>query len=293
MNASEKWFSKYGAAEQESSIGIRSKGAVWVLAAAVCCVPVRGAQIHSAAELGNFEAVKTHLARDTNQINSTDEKGRTVLNCALQSGKKDIVQFLLEKGATETIYAAAAAGHAEKVAGFLRQDPEQLNTLDINGKAPLHWAALYGQTNVTQLLIAQKANLNLVDESGFTALHWAAMFGKSAVAELLLTNKANFKIKAAKFGWTPLRLAVLHGHVAAAEALLNAGADPNAKDEEDIPLLHQAVIRGKRQMIELLLARKADVNAKDSDGDTPLDEALEGGNKGIIELIIKYGGKKS
>ena len=108
---------------------------------------------------------------------------------------------------------------------------------------------------------------------------------------MLLANKANTNIKVEKFGWTPLRLAVIHGHMASAEALLNGGADPNVKDPQNIPLLQQAVIRGKKEMVELLLDKKADVNMKDADGETPLDEAEEQGNKEIIELLRQHGGK--
>jgi ankyrin repeat protein len=122
-------------------------------------------------------------------------------------------------------------------------------------------------------------------------LHWATTFNKRDAVELLLANKANMNIKVEKFGWTPLRLAVIHGHMAAAEALLNGGADPNAKDDENIPLLHQAIIRGKKEMVELLLDKKADVNTKDSEGETALDEAEEQGNKEIIELLRQHGAK--
>ena len=72
---------------------------------------------------------------------------------------------------------------------------------------------------------------------------------------------------------------------------MNAGADPNAKDDENIPLLNQAVIRGKKEMVELLLDKKADVNTKDSERETALDEAEEQGNKEIIELLRQHGAK--
>jgi ankyrin repeat protein len=72
---------------------------------------------------------------------------------------------------------------------------------------------------------------------------------------------------------------------------LNSGADPNLKDEENIPLLNQAVVRGKKEMVELLLANKADVNTQDSERETALDEAEEQGNKEIIELLRQHGAK--
>ena len=255
------------------------------------CVAVQGAEIHEAAELGNLEKVRAYLEKDPKQINATDSKGRTVLGRAERSGKKELVEFLLEKGASEDIFAAAIVGHTDKVAALLKQDPKLINARDGDGKTALHWAALYGQTKVMELLLANKADVNSLDEDGFTPLHWAATFDQSDAVKLLLANKANMNLKVQKYGWTPLRLTVIHGHMETAEALLNGGADPNAKDDENIPLLHQAVIRGKKEMVVLLLDKKADLNKKDSEGETPLDEAEEQGNKEIIELLRQHGAK--
>lgn len=253
------------------------------------CAAIQGAEIHEAAELGDLEKVKACLVKDPAQINAADAKGRTVLTCAVLSGKKEIVAFLLEKGATEDIFAAAIAGHTDKVAALLKQDPKLVNARDNSGKAALHWAALYGQKKVVELLLAGKADVNLLDADGFTALHWAAMFDKSAVAEVLLANKADSNIKVAKFGWTPLRLAVIHGHLATAEALLKGGADPNVKDEENIPLLHQAVISRNKAMVELLLANKGDVTVRDENGETALGEAVEINWKEMADFLRRRG----
>jgi ankyrin repeat protein len=262
-----------------------------VLAATVMawCAATQGAEIHGAAELGDLEKVKAWLSRDPKQIDLADTKGRTVLDCGLLSGKKELVEFLLERGATEDIFAAAAMGHTDKIDGFLKQNPKLLNAKDRSGKAALHWAALYGQRKVVELLLARKADVNLLDEAGFTPLHWAAMFDKSDVVGVLLANKADTAIKVARFGWTPLRLAVIHGNVASAEALLKGGADPNIKDEENIPLLHQAVISRNKAMVELLLANKADVTARDENGETALGEAVEINWKEMAEFLRQHG----
>ena len=277
----------------KSRIPFGFSGTTAVLAAAIMgwCGATQGAEIHEAAELGDLEKVRAYLEKDPNQINATDSNGRTVLDRATRSGKKELVEFLLEKGAAEDIFAASVVGHTEQVAALLKQDPKLINARDSSGKTALHWAALYGQEKVMELLLAEKADVNSVDEDGFTPLHWAATFNQSDAVKVLLANKADTNLKVPKYGWTALRLTVIHGHMATAEALLNGGADPNLKDEENIPLLHQAVIRGKKEMVELLLANKANVNAKDSDGETALDEAEEQGNKEIIELLRQHGGK--
>jgi ankyrin repeat protein len=292
MNLSEKRFSmKRASSKNQISIGLSGRSAVLAVAIMGCCVALRGAEIHEAAELGDLERVKAYLSQDPKQVDLVDTKGRTVLACAARSGKQELVEFLLANGAKEDIYAAAIVGHVDKIAAFLKQDRKLLNARDSGGRAPLHWAALYGQKKVMELLLAEKADVNLLDADGFTPLHWAATFNKRDAVELLLANKADMTIKVAKYGWTPLRLAVIHGHMAAAEALLNGGADPNVKDDKNIPLLHQAIIRGNKEMVELLLDKKADVNTKDSQGETALDEAVEQGNKEIIELLRQHGAK--
>jgi ankyrin repeat protein len=264
---------------------------VLIVAMLGCCAFIQGAEIHDAAELGDLGKVKACLATDPKQINTADAKGRTVLACAILSGKKEVVDFLLEKGATEDIFAAAITGHTDKITALLKQDPKLVNIRDSGGKTALHLAALAGQKQVVELLLTGKADINMLDADGFTALHWAAMFDKSDVAGVLLTNKADFNLKVAKFGWTPLRLAVIHNRLATAEILLKAGSDPNVKDEDNIPLLHQAIISGHKGMIELLVANKADLNAKDSQGDSPMDEAVETGQKEIIDLMRQLGAK--
>ena len=292
MNLSEKRFSlKRASSRKQVSAGLSGWSAVLAVAIMGWCIVSQGAEIHDAAELGDLARVKAYLSQDPKQIDLLDAKGQTVLARAARSGKKELVEFLLEKGASEDIYAAAIVGDVDKVAAFLKQDKKLVNAKDSGGRSALHWAALYGQTKVMELLLAEKADVNLLDGDGFTPLHWAATFNQSDAVKVLLANKADMNLKVEKYGWTPLRLTVIHGHMAAAEALLNAGADPNVRDKENIPLLHQAVIRGKKEMVELLLDKKADVNMKDSDGETALDEAEEQGNKEIIELLRQHGAK--
>jgi ankyrin repeat protein len=292
MNQSEKRGSlNRVSSKNRIPFGFTGMSAVLGVAIMGWCGAIQGAEIHETAELGDLEKVKAYVEKDPKQINATDSKGRTVLARAERSGKKELVEFLLEKGASEDIFAAAIVGHTDKVAAFLKQDPKLINARDGEGKTALHWAALYGQGKVMELLLANKADVNSLDEDGFTPLHWAATFNQSDAVKLLLANKANMNLKVQKYGWTPLRLAVIHGHMATAEALLNSGADPNLKDDDNIPLLNQAVIRGKKEMIGLLLANKADLNKKDSEGETALDEAEEQGNKEIIEFLRQLGAK--
>ena len=54
--------------------------------------------IHKAAQAGNIEAVKQHLAAGTD-VNAKDKYGRTTLHAAAVGGSKEVVELLIAKGA--------------------------------------------------------------------------------------------------------------------------------------------------------------------------------------------------
>src|SRR6266478_2197606 len=146
MNLSEKRFSlKRASSRNQISVGLGGRSAVLAVAIMGWCVAIQGAEIHEAAELGDLEKVKAYLSQDPKQIDLVDAKGRTVLASAARSGKQEVVEFLLKKGASEDIFTAAILGHVDKVAAFLKQDPKLINARANGGKTALHWAALYGQ----------------------------------------------------------------------------------------------------------------------------------------------------
>ena len=73
------------------------------------------------------------------------------------------------------------------------------------------------------------------------------------------------------FDMPPLTWAALMGQTAAAELLLQHGADINGRNKDDNTALHLAVFLGRAETVELLLKNGADVNAKNDDGATPVD----------------------
>jgi len=72
-----------------------------------------------------------------------------------------------------------------------------------------------------------------------------------------------------------------------AEFLLDAGADPNARNDEGITPLHLAVYP---EMVELLTRRGADINVRSNDGRTPLlIQAAEAEGSDAMEALLKLG----
>ena len=80
----------------------------------------------------------------------------------------------------------------------------------------------------------------------------------------------------------------------AAEALIEAGADPNLRDSHDRTPLHVAVTSfglGKLEVMRLLLMKGADPNLRDDAGASPLDEAAWGGWAAKVALLLDGGAK--
>ena len=89
-------------------------------------------------------------------------------------------------------------------------------------------------------------------------------------------------------GWTPLYRTVVSGILAATEALLNSGADPNIPTTMGETPLYQAVEMGKISHVNLLLQKGANPNIAQIDGLTPLHLAVNRQNILIIKELLKY-----
>jgi ankyrin repeat protein len=93
-------------------------------------------------------------------------------------------------------------------------------------------------------------------------------------------------------GSPPIVTALKKGYTIIARILLNAGADPNARDRLGLtPLLlacgKQA--RGYKEIAEMLIAKGAEIHVRDRLGWTPLLLALSGGTVEIAERLIERG----
>ena len=213
-----------------------------------------------------------------------------------------------------SIHEAAMDGDIEAVKQHLAAGTDVDTRDDVNGWAPLHWAALENNKEIAELLIAEGADVNAKRGDGFTPLHLFATWGHKEIIELLIAAGADVNAKD-KDGGTPLdgalgetadlirkhggkngtedysiHLAAARGNIEAVKQHLAAGADVNAKGGKDgrTPL-NIAATHGHKEIAELLIAEGADVNAKDENGWTPLLVAAYWGGKEIAELLMATG----
>ena len=156
---------------------------------------------------------------------------------------------------------AAWNGHTEIVRLLLEAGAE-VNGLKANnnGMTALMRAAEMGHTEIARLLLEAKAEVNAKTHGiggGDTALYWAEGNNNAEVAALLRAHGAD--------GWTELMVVAREGRTEAAQLLLEAGAEVNAKKDDGRTALMIAARHGHTEIARLLLEAKAEVNAKDND----------------------------
>lgn len=135
-------------------------------------------------------------------------------------------------------------------------------------------------------LTASGLDINFpVGSRGETALHQAVACEKAAVAEALILAGASPQA-CGPGGTTPIHLAAGSGSLALVELLAGAGADINAEDALGNTPLHYAVARhGNGKLIEFLIERGAAAWSRNREGVTPLRLTLQSGTSEYAAAI--------
>lgn len=180
---------------------------------------------------------------------------------------------------------AAKAGDLSKVRELIGRDASVAGAREASGETPL-MAALY------------RGHRHVVDELAdaiVTAGHQLDMFAAAATGRVPAVEAALASGAPATGyaydGWTPLHLAAFFGHRAAAERLLDAGADIQAVSRNALSntALHAAAAGGHTDVALLLIGRGADVHVKDAGGHTPLHIAAENGDIAVVRALLGRG----
>jgi ankyrin repeat protein len=120
-------------------------------------------------------------------------------------------------------------------------------------------------------------------------LYYATLCGIRSVVEYLVITCRHHPNNSHGGRGTPLQAAVVLGHIAIAQFLLEHDADVNVRDKSNSTLLHEASESGNLDVMELLLSHGADVNVLDYRGDSPLHKASRYQKLDAIKLLVSGG----
>jgi len=216
-------------------------------------MPENAAAFIDAIKAGEFERVKAMVSADPTLIDARGRTGESAILTAVYHRQKEIVNLLVARGVTLSLFEACAAGEVERVERLVEADRGSIDTFSSDGWTPLHLASFFGHTKIVEMLLAQGADVNARsrNHNGNTPLHAALAANHKMVAGLLIGQGADVNAADAA-GWRPLHLAASNNNLDAIKALIAQGADVLAGNGEGRTPLSLAQEKNHRESAAFL-----------------------------------------
>ena len=256
-----------------------------------------------AALTGNSDFSKLLLDHGA-QAEARDAEGFSVLHLAANSGSVSIIEAILRenvrtcgpnsfdsRGEYTPLMLAALYGFSNIINILLSHGADINAGLQTRGVTALHCAVFSGNLDCVQLLIEKKAAVNVAIASSEAPLHLAVEEGHSDIVESLIKANADVNATRGHFKNAGLHIAAQADDIFISQQLLEAGADSNQQNSKGKSPLHLAARCQCSDTVEVLLNYKADPNAQDVDGRTPLHAGIFKGYRNFecLKLLVEMG----
>ena len=160
----------------------------------------------------------------------------------------------------------AARERSPKALAYLAQlSGTRVDATNANDETALMLVALQGDLESVRVLAARGAEIN---RPGWTPLHYAAVGGHVPVIAFLLEAHAYIDAQSPN-GTTPLMMAARQKHTNAVRALVEAGADPTARNEAGYGAAEYMESHGEKAEAQWLRERAAEFERRYGTVDKP------------------------
>ena len=209
---------------------------------------------------GDLVAVRELLNADPNALHARDAKDLTPLHVAASRGKHEVLQLLIDRGASTDgdtppdswtpLVWASYRGHADAVRVLLENGA---GAGQAHGN-PIHFAGQRRHRDICQRLVDHGAVDELIDTSDANTIKlWRAAysFQNGIVAEVLAQHPSLIHSRD-RNGRTLLHEVCTHGDIKTARVLLKHGINVDHQDDVGDTALDRATKHRKQTIVRLL-----------------------------------------
>lgn len=219
-------------------------------------------RIHFVAAHGAPKEIDLLLEHNTDiNLASRTEHGNSPIHVAADSGKRDVLEFLLERKAVicankagwEPFHLSIARGHFSVFECLLERKADVNLPTNNNGRhKPIHIAAYNNRPEMTKTLLAYNAELD-ANAEGLHPIHIAVKAGYTQVVERILEHKGDINVHTETWPKsTSLHLAAQNNHLELVKILLANKAQPEIDAEGSFPIC-VAAKKGYTRIFELFV----------------------------------------
>jgi uncharacterized protein len=210
-------------------------------------------ELLAAVKDGNGARVRELLTADPSLAEARDESGVSALMLSKYHGAHDATAAIRSARAELDVFEAATLGDADRLHELLHEQPSLIDARSSDDATALHFAAFFTQPETARLLVDHGADVHAVSPTfgNVTPLHSAAAGGSAEIVHLLL----------------------------------EAGSDPNVRQNGGFTALHAAAQNGDAAMARDLVDHGAEIAATTEDGQTALAIAEEQGHDEVATLL--------
>ncbi|XP_063923856.1 uncharacterized protein LOC135137984 [Zophobas morio] len=231
--------------------------------------------LHYAIDSGKLDLVNFLVANGA-KVDFPDEKALLLLRNACVNKHVDTMIFLLENGTKVNdqlqIHFVCRKGYLDVLKVLIAYDMK-IDAPDGFGILPLHCACVAGDVDIVNLLLAKGAEVNIPDSDGNLPMHFACLnneFG-SRIISLLLEKNASVNVPSAK-GYLPIHFA-------------------SGLGSRIIDLSYYFRIENKinNNVLRMLVELDASLNTPNPDDLLPIHSVCESGEIDMVKLLVSNG----